>query len=83
MATKKQKRAAALAKREAWLEERRISGLRAQMEDNERRKSKLRESQREKHNKEHSWKVLDKNCVLCMDKFEDARRNRENTEGAG
>lgn len=82
MATKKQKRAAALAKREAWLEERRVSGLRAQLEDHERRKSKLRESQREKHNKEHSWKVLDKKCVLCMDKYEDAKRkNAEVADG--
>lgn len=40
MATKKQKRAEALAKRERWLEEVRLSGLKAQREDQERRKNK-------------------------------------------
>lgn len=46
MATKKQKREAALARRERWLEEVRLSGLKAQKEDQERRKKKLQNDQK-------------------------------------
>jgi hypothetical protein len=74
VATKKQKRQAALAKHEEWLNKRRETGLQAQAKDKERRRQKKRDEQREKHNKEHSWKTLDKDCVLCQDKMEDARR---------
>lgn len=82
LATKKQKRAAALAKREAWVKERIETGLKAQHDDHENRKNKQREKQREKHNKEHSWKALEKECVLCMDKLEEARRQQKNKEVA-
>lgn len=74
MATKKQKRMAGLAKREKWLAERRESGLNAQKKDHENRKNKLRETQREKHNKEHSWKHIESSCILCQDKLEESRR---------
>ena len=74
MTTKKQKRAAVQAKHDAWVEERRVSGLNAQKADQEARKNKLRDSQREKHNKEHDWKSRDKGCILCQDELEQARR---------
>lgn len=77
MATKKQKRQAALAKHEKWLDERRETGLQAQRRDQERRKQKKRDEQREKHNAEHSWKQLSKDCLLCQDKLEEARRNEK------
>lgn len=77
MTTKKQKRAAGFKKREAWLEERRLTGLKAQQGDQEHRKNKLRDSQREKHNKEHDWKVLDMKCILCQDRLEETHKEAE------
>lgn len=77
MATKKQKREAGRLKREKWLAERRESGLQAQARDKENRKNKKRDEQREKHNKEHSWKVLDKKCILCLDRLDEARRQEK------
>lgn len=67
MATKKQKREASAAKRVKWLHDRRVSGLQAQKDDHKDRKNKLREAWREKHNKNHDWKTIDKNCILCLD----------------
>lgn len=80
LATKKQKREALRIKREAWLEDRRRTGIQALRADQENRKHKLRDSQREKHNKDHSWKVLIKDCILCQDRLEEARRQQKATE---
>lgn len=61
MATKKQKREAALAKREAFEEERRQTGLKAQETDRERRARKSRQNQAE------AKKVNDRhNTILAM-----------------
>lgn len=73
MATRKQKRAAAQSKREKWEEEQRVSGLRAQEEDHKVRDSKERDAWRTKHNKEHSWKVINEHCILCRDILDRAR----------
>lgn len=77
MATKKQKREALLAKRERRLAEQRESGLKALNEDRERRQNKLRESQKEKHDKEHSWKKRAPDCVLCQDALAEQRRQEK------
>lgn len=80
MTTKKQKREAGLAKHAAWVEEQKVSGLKAQQSDQQNRKNKLRDSQREKHDKNHSWKQLDKDCILCQDRLEEARRQQKAME---
>jgi len=80
VATKKEKREALQLKREKWLAERRESGLQAQRKDKEHRKNKKRDEQRDQHNKEHSWKVLDKNCLLCQDRLAEARRDAKRQE---
>ena len=56
MATKKQKREAALAKRQAFEEEQRLSGLEAQQRDREIRaaKSERRQSDAKKLNKRYN-----------------------------
>lgn len=82
MTTKKQRREASLAKREKRLAEEKANGLAAQKSDHERRRNKLRDSQKDKHNKEHDWKVLDKDCVLCQDTLKEARRQQQMTEVA-
>lgn len=74
MATKKQKRAAALAKRAAFEEEYRRSGLEAQRKDREHRARKLREEWRENHEKRHSWKKRIKECPICQDEIRAAKR---------
>lgn len=77
MATKKQKREAALAKHEKWVEEQKLSGLNALKEHRENEKTKLRDIQKPKHNKEHDWKTIDKNCIHCLDKLEASRRQQK------
>lgn len=67
MATKKQKRAALMARREAFFEEHRRTGLEAQKKDRERRAHQEREAWREQHEKKHSYKKLIAECPLCQD----------------
>lgn len=67
MTTKKQKHQAAMQKRARWIEEQKESGLKAQKADQEHRDNQRRDAAREKHNKEHSWKQLDRDCILCKD----------------
>lgn len=74
MATRKQKHEAALARREKRLAEERASGLKALKDDQERRAAKKRDAAREKHDKEHSWKHIDRNCILCQDLLEAQRK---------
>lgn len=65
MATKKQKRAAAEAKHQAFMEEHRQSGLAAQRQDRERRAAEERKAWQDVHDKKHH-KFVD-NCPLCTD----------------
>lgn len=76
LTTKKQKAEAGRLKREQRIAEKRASGLAAQKNDQENHKNKLRDGQREKHNKQHDWKVTDKNCILCQDRLEASRRQQ-------
>jgi hypothetical protein len=74
VATKKQKREAVMAKRERRLAEERESGLKALCQDHENRDKKRRKEQKEKHDKEHSWKKREPTCLLCQDALEEQRR---------
>lgn len=76
MATKKQKRAAALAKRERMLAAEREIGLKALEKDRYERDRKNREAWQENHDKNHSWKKRIKECPHCKDLM-DARAARE------
>jgi hypothetical protein len=69
MATKKQKHAQAVAKREAFEAEMRESGLRAQRADQERRDRENRQAWEKQHEKKH-FKFVDE-CPHCQD----ARKN--------
>ena len=67
MATKKQKRAAALKKHEELMENVRLTGLAAQKQDQEYRARKLRDEWRERHDEKHSWRNLVSECPICQD----------------
>lgn len=82
MATKKQKREIAQAKREKWLAEQRESGLREQRKDRENREKKLRDAAKEKHEKEHSWKKREPKCILCQDALAEQRRQEKTAQEA-
>lgn len=69
MATKKQKRIQAIARHKAFMDEYRMSGLRALLKDKERRAQKDRDEWRENHDKNHSWKKRIKECPLCADEI--------------
>lgn len=69
MATKKQKRAIAEAKRKEFMDEIRRTGLEAQRKDREYRMRKLKESQKDQHEKKHSWKKRDPECLWCKDEI--------------
>jgi len=77
VATKKQKHEVAMARRERWLEERKASGLKAQKDDHEYREKKIREASRATHDKKHSWKKLDKDCILCQDRLKSQNTNNK------
>jgi hypothetical protein len=66
MATKKQKRAAGIAKHEAFLEEMRRSGLEAQRKDRERKERMLLQEWQDQHDKKHSWKKVIDECPHCQ-----------------
>ena len=74
MATKKQKRAAALARREAFLAEERERGLNALRKERERRAYEARKEWQEQHDKKHSWKKRIKECPICKDEIKAAKR---------
>lgn len=74
MATKKQKRAAALAKHEADMKAYREGGLQALQKDREYRAHKEREDWRANHDKRHSWKKRIKECPICNDEIAAAKR---------
>jgi len=80
MATKRQKHEAAIAKRERWLAERRESGLKAQKEDREYRDNQKRKGAREQHDKKHSWKKIDRDCILCQDLLDSQNHWKKNQE---
>lgn len=67
MTTRKQKHEQAVEKRARFLEEQKRSGLEAQRIDREYREEQLRRATEEKHNKEHSWRKLHKDCPHCDD----------------
>ena len=82
MTTRKQKREEAEAKHQRWVEEQRASGLEAQRMDREHREHRLRESQRPKHDKQHSWKKIDANCILCQELLANQRRQQKELEAS-
>jgi hypothetical protein len=73
VATKKQKRAAALARRERFLAAEREVGLNALRIDRERRAYEERKLWQEQHDKKHSWKKRIKECPLCQDEIKLAK----------
>lgn len=82
MATRKQKRERLIARYQERLQECLESGLKAQEADRQHREKRLRDSQREKHDKHHSMKKIDHDCLLCQDKLKDERRQQKHLEGS-
>lgn len=76
MATKKQKREAAEAKRQARLDEMRQSGLEAQRKDREHRAKEERKAWRKQHDEKHSWKKRIVECPLCRDILKAQKKNQ-------
>lgn len=74
MATKKQKHAAALARREARLAEIAERGLKAQQMDQARRAAEERAQWRDNHDKRHSWRKRIQECPICQDEIKAAKR---------
>lgn len=73
MATKKQKREAAMAKHEHRMEELRRTGLEAQQKDRAHRQQKELDAWAENHRKNHSWKKRIKECPHCRIEMTAAR----------
>ena len=73
MATKKQKRLAAQARREEMLAEYRRSGLEAQKKDHARRERKLYQEWEEGHGKKHK-KTFVEECPWCKDERRASQR---------
>jgi len=67
MATRKQKRQQALERREEFLAKLERSNQAALKHEREYRAHKAREAARPKHDKSHSWKKIDLDCILCQD----------------
>lgn len=80
MTTRKQKREEMEIKREQRLADERASGLSALKEDQERREKKRRDAQRPTHEKKHSWKKIDKDCLFCQDLLVEQRRAQKELE---
>lgn len=72
MATKKEKRAAALARHQEFMASVRETGLSALKKDRKHRAAKLRDEWRENHDKRHSWKKRIVECPLCQDEIKAA-----------
>lgn len=82
MATRKEKHARALEKREKFLEDERNRCETVLKASNEIRERKNRESWQDKHDEKHSWKKIDEDCPHCKDrlraqKSETAKREAE------
>jgi hypothetical protein len=84
MATRKQKRERLTERYQQRLQESIESGLKAQEADRKHREKRLRDSQREKHDKSHSWKKIDHDCILCQDMLKEERMQQSQlmVEGA-
>lgn len=67
MATKKQKRQAALEKRERFMESLRISNLQNLRKAREHRVQEDRELWQKQHDKKHNWKNRLHECPHCSD----------------
>lgn len=82
MTTKKQRHEAVMVRREQWLADRRESGLKAQKADQEYREQKKREAARSTHDKKHSWKKIDNDCILCQDLLEAQKQESRKLESS-
>ncbi len=69
MATKKQKHARAVAKREEFMKQLKIDGQKALRRSHELRRIKERKAWQQKHDKEHTWKKMDPKCPICSDRM--------------
>lgn len=65
MATKKEKRAAALARHQAYFEELKNTGLKAMTRDRDHRREKDLQEWEENHTKNHSSKKVITECPHC------------------
>lgn len=83
MATKKQKHAQVMQRREERLSTIRESGLKAQRLDREKRAKELRAQWQENHDKRHSWKKRIAECPICQDEIRAARRSENQEDKAG
>jgi len=80
VATKKQKRARALAKRQEFMETVKQTGLEALRKDQEHRRRKELEAWEKQHETKHSWKKRIKECPHCRIEMAAGQRNAESLE---
>ncbi len=80
VATKKQRREIAYQKHVAYMEEVRLSGLKAQKKDRENREREHRRNWKDKHDSDHSWKNLHPHCPLCQDKKASSKKRKKESK---
>lgn len=80
MTTKAQKRAMAQIKHDAYMEEYRLSGLRALRKEQNRRREKLLKDWQENHDKNHNWKKLVPECPHCQLMLHKAHKEADKVE---
>jgi hypothetical protein len=82
MATKKEKRAAALARREEFLaaeaarNQKVLEGVRA------KRRAEEKKAWQKNHDKRHSWKKRIKECPICQDELRAIPKDQQRLEAA-
>lgn len=82
MATKKERRAAALAKHEERMGQLRETGMKAQKMDRDNRARAERQEWQDQHDKKHSWTKRIKECPHCSDEIAVANKARKEAEDA-
>lgn len=80
MATKKQKREAAIAKHEAEMAEIRQTGLTAQRKDIQHRRRQELQEWEDNHKKNHSWTKRIKECPHCRIEIHAAKQAEKQSE---
>lgn len=82
MATRKQKHERALERRRAFMAELERSNNEHLENEREYRVNKAREAARPKHDKAHSWKKIDPNCILCKELLDNQKSQRRQLEAS-
>lgn len=82
MTTKKEKRERGERRAQERLQETLESNRQALEADRKHRENRRRDAAREKHDKQHSWKKIDHDCILCQDNLRKEREAQWELEGS-